>query len=29
VLSGVTKKGDLPVDPEPTEIAADLSSLVR
>jgi HAD superfamily hydrolase (TIGR01450 family) len=29
VLSGVTKKGDLPVDPEPIEIAADLSSLVR
>jgi 4-nitrophenyl phosphatase len=28
-LSGVTKEGDLPVDPEPTEIAADLSSLVR
>ncbi|MBV8983897.1 MAG: HAD-IIA family hydrolase [Acidimicrobiia bacterium] len=29
VLSGVTKEGDLPVDPEPTEVAADLSSLVR
>ena len=29
VLSGVTKEGNLPVDPEPTEVAADLSSLVR
>ena len=29
VLSGVTKEGDLPVDPEPTQVAADLSSLVR
>ncbi|MBV9411721.1 MAG: HAD-IIA family hydrolase [Acidimicrobiia bacterium] len=29
VLSGVTKEGDLPVDPEPSEIVADLSSLVR
>jgi HAD superfamily hydrolase (TIGR01450 family) len=29
VLSGVTKEGDLPVDPEPSEVAADLSSLVR
>jgi len=29
VLSGVTKEGDLPVDPEPTQVVADLSSLVR
>ncbi|MBV8982648.1 MAG: HAD-IIA family hydrolase [Acidimicrobiia bacterium] len=28
VLSGVTKEGDLPVEPEPTQVAADLSSLV-
>jgi 4-nitrophenyl phosphatase len=29
VLSGVTKEGDLPVDPEPAEIVPDLASLVR
>jgi len=29
VLSGVTKEGDLPVDPQPAEVAADLASLVR
>jgi HAD superfamily hydrolase (TIGR01450 family) len=29
VLSGVTKEEDLPVEPQPTEIAADLASLVR
>jgi HAD superfamily hydrolase (TIGR01450 family) len=29
VLSGVTKEGDLPVEPHPAEVAADLSSLVR
>ncbi len=29
VLSGVTKPGDLPVDPEPVEVAGDLSALVR
>jgi HAD superfamily hydrolase (TIGR01450 family) len=29
VLSGVTKKGDLPVDPQPAEVVADLASLVR
>ena len=29
VLSGVTNEEDLPVDPEPTEVAADLASLVR
>jgi ribonucleotide monophosphatase NagD (HAD superfamily) len=29
VLSGVTKEADLPVEPQPAEVAADLSSLVR
>src|SRR5947209_4984433 len=29
VLSGVTKQRDLPVDPQPAEVAADLASLVR
>jgi 4-nitrophenyl phosphatase len=29
VLSGVTKEGDLPVDPQPAEIVPDLASLVR
>ena len=29
VLSGVTREGDLPVDPEPAEIVPDLASLVR
>ena len=29
VLSGVTEERDLPVDPEPAEVAADLASLVR
>jgi 4-nitrophenyl phosphatase len=29
VLSGVTKEGDLPVEPPPAEVAADLASLVR
>jgi len=29
VLSGVTKERDLPVDPTPAEVAADLASLVR
>ena len=29
VLSGVTNEADLPVDPEPAEVAADLASLVR
>jgi 4-nitrophenyl phosphatase len=29
VLSGVTKETDLPVEPQPAEVAADLSSLVR
>jgi HAD superfamily hydrolase (TIGR01450 family) len=29
VLSGVTTEGDLPVDPQPAEVAADLASLVR
>jgi 4-nitrophenyl phosphatase len=29
VLSGVTKKEDLPVDPQPAEVAADLAALVR
>ena len=29
VLSGVTKDKDLPVDPEPAEVATDLASLVR
>ena len=28
VLSGVTKETDLPVDPQPAEVAADLASLV-
>lgn len=28
VLTGVTGRGDLPVDPEPTEVAEDLRSLV-
>jgi ribonucleotide monophosphatase NagD (HAD superfamily) len=29
VLSGVTREGDLPTDPEPAEIVPDLASLVR
>jgi HAD superfamily hydrolase (TIGR01450 family) len=29
VLSGVTKEEDLPVDPQPAEVAADRASLVR
>ncbi|HEV3354265.1 MAG TPA: HAD-IIA family hydrolase [Acidimicrobiales bacterium] len=29
VLSGVTTERDLPVDPQPAEVAADLASLVR
>jgi hypothetical protein len=29
VLSGVTKKEDLPVDLQPAEVAADLAALVR
>ena len=29
VLSGVTEEQDLPVDPPPAEVAADLASLVR
>jgi 4-nitrophenyl phosphatase len=29
VLSGVTTEGDLPVAPQPAEVAADLASLVR
>jgi 4-nitrophenyl phosphatase len=29
VLSGVTKERDLPVEPEPDEVVADLASLVR
>ena len=28
VLSGVTKQSDLPVDPEPDIVAADLAELV-
>jgi ribonucleotide monophosphatase NagD (HAD superfamily) len=29
VLSGVTSRNDLPVDPEPDVVADDLASLVR